>query len=102
MRLWLREAVDETLQQVEELIAALLKLANRYPDAVIPGYTHLRRAQAVLGPHYLLAYVEMLFRDHERLQQARKRINVMPAGLRRPGRQRLPPRSRGDRQRPRL
>ena len=80
VRMWLREAVDETLQQIEELIAALVKLAHRYPDAVIPGYTHLRRAQAVLWPHYLLAYVEMFFRDHERLQQARKRINVMPLG----------------------
>jgi argininosuccinate lyase len=80
VRLWLREAVDETLTQIEELIDALLKVANRYPDAVIPGYTHLRRAQAVLWPHYILAYAEMFFRDHERLREARKRINVMPLG----------------------
>ena len=80
VRLWLREAVDETLARMEELIAALLKLAHRYPDAVIPGYTHLRRAQAVLWPHYILAYAEMFFRDHERLREARKRINVMPLG----------------------
>ncbi len=50
------------------------------PDAVIPGYTHLKRAQAVLWPHYLLAYFEMFSRDYERLQQARARVNVMPLG----------------------
>ena len=49
-------------------------------DAVIPGYTHLRRAQAVLWPHYLLAYFEMFARDWERLDQARARANVMPLG----------------------
>jgi len=80
VRLWLREATDETLRQIETLIEALLKLARRYPDAVIPGYTHLRRAQAVLWPHYLLAYADMFFRDHERMTQARQRINVMPLG----------------------
>jgi argininosuccinate lyase len=47
---------------------------------VIPGYTHVRRAQAVLWPHYLLAYFEMFARDCERLQQARARVNVMPLG----------------------
>ena len=54
-----------------DLMDALLGCAQRYPDAVIPGYTHLRRAQAVLWPHYLLAYFEMFARDFERLQQAR-------------------------------
>ena len=57
-----------------------MKLARKYPDAVIPGYTHLRRAQAVLWPHYLLAYFEMFARDWERLEQARARVNVMPLG----------------------
>jgi hypothetical protein len=52
----------------------------KYPNAVIPGYTHLRRAQPVLWPHYLLAYFEMLARDHERLGDARRRANVMPLG----------------------
>jgi argininosuccinate lyase len=59
---------------------ALLDLAARYPGAVIPGYTHLRRAQAVLWPHYLLAYFEMFARDWERLRQARERVNLMPLG----------------------
>ena len=59
---------------------ALLDCAQRDPDAVIPGYTHMRRAQPVLWPHYLLAYFEMFARDFERLQQARARVNVMPLG----------------------
>ncbi len=58
----------------------LLELAEKYPQAVIPGYTHLRRAQAVLWPHYLLAYFEMFSRDFERLHQARARIDIMPLG----------------------
>ena len=61
-------------------MSALLALAEKYPDAVIPGYTHLRRAQAVLWPHYLLAYFEMFARDFERMEQARTRINVLPLG----------------------
>jgi len=79
-RLYLRTAADTILEELTELISALLKLARRYPDAVIPGYTHLRRAQAVLWPHYLLAYVEMFSRDFERMEQTRARINVMPLG----------------------
>ena len=58
----------------------LLELAGKYPDAIIPGYTHLRRAQAVLWPHYLLAYFEMFARDHERFNDSRRRANVMPLG----------------------
>jgi argininosuccinate lyase len=79
-RLWLRSQIDETLAQLRGLLAALLDLAARYPEAIIPGYTHVRRAQAVLWPHYLLAYFEMFMRDHERLAQARTRVNVMPLG----------------------
>ena len=59
---------------------ALLDCAQRDPAAVVPGYTHLRRAQPVLWAHYLLAYFEMFARDYERLQQARARVNVMPLG----------------------
>jgi argininosuccinate lyase len=61
-------------------MGALLELAARYPDAVIPGYTHTRRAQAVLWPHYLLAYFEMFARDWERFGEARKRANLLPLG----------------------
>ena len=80
VRLWLREAIDETQVQLKALLSALLRLAGKYPDAVIPGYTHLRRAQAVLWPHYILAYFEMFMRDYERMGQARARVNVMPLG----------------------
>jgi argininosuccinate lyase len=79
-RLWLRAAIDAILLRLQALMGALLDLAERYPDAVIPGYTHLKRAQAVLWPHYLLAYFEMFARDAERLAQARARVNVLPLG----------------------
>src|SRR5690606_14208375 len=79
-RLWLREEIDATRHHVANLIEALLNLGERYPDAVIPGFTHLRRAQAVLWPHYLMAYVDMLERDWQRLTEARSRTNVMPLG----------------------
>ncbi len=80
VRLYLRAATDTLLSDVTDLMSALLDLAERHSDAVIPGYTHLRRAQAVLWPHYLLAYFEMFTRDAERLAQARARINVLPLG----------------------
>jgi argininosuccinate lyase len=79
-RLYLRASADTLLGLVTDLLDGLLALANKYPDAVIPGYTHLRRAQAVLWPHYLLAYFEMFARDFERLEQARGRANVLPLG----------------------
>ncbi|MBV9443361.1 MAG: argininosuccinate lyase [Acidobacteriaceae bacterium] len=80
VRLYLRDATDRLLAQLVDLMAELLRLAHKCPNAVIPGYTHLRRAQAVLWPHYLLAYFEMLARDFERFEQARARIDVMPLG----------------------
>lgn len=79
-RLWLRAQIDEARARVVDLAAALLDLARAWPDAVVPGYTHLRRAQPVLWPHYLLAYFEMLARDWERLGQARARANLLPLG----------------------
>jgi argininosuccinate lyase len=79
-RLWLRDEIDAAKAELVAFLDALLKLARKYPDAVIPGYTHLRRAQAVLWPHYLLAYFEMFARDWQRLDQARQRVNVMPLG----------------------
>jgi argininosuccinate lyase len=80
IRLWLREEIDRVQDRLHGLLDSLLELANRYPNAVIPGYTHTRRAQAVLWPHYLLAYFEMLMRDAERLADGRRRTNVMPLG----------------------
>jgi argininosuccinate lyase len=79
-RLWLREECDRVRALLRGVLTALLDLAEQYPDAVIPGYTHLRRAQAVLWPHYLLAYFEMFARDWERFGEARLRANVLPLG----------------------
>jgi len=79
-RLWLRETCDHVASLLTALMRGLLDLAGQYPDAVIPGYTHMRRAQAVLWPHYLLAYFEMFARDFERFGEARRRANVMPLG----------------------
>jgi argininosuccinate lyase len=79
-RLWLREECDGVRSLLTGLMRALLDLAGRYPDAVIPGYTHMRRAQAVLWPHYLLAYFEMLARDWERFGDARRRADFLPLG----------------------
>jgi argininosuccinate lyase len=80
VRLWVRDECDSVRASVAVLMEALVSLAGRYPDAVIPGYTHLRRAQAVLWPHYLLAYFEMLARDWERFGEARCRANLLPLG----------------------
>jgi argininosuccinate lyase len=79
-RLWLRETCDSVRALLTAFMRALLELAAQYPDAVIPGYTHMRRAQAVLWPHYLLAYFEMFARDFQRFGEARSRANVMPLG----------------------
>ena len=80
MRLWLRAECDRVRGLIAELAESLLNLAERHRDTVIPGYTHLRRAQAVLWPHYLLAYFEMLARDSERFAETRRRANVLPLG----------------------
>jgi argininosuccinate lyase len=79
-RLWLREECDRVRALLLGVMGALVDLAGRYPDAVIPGYTHMRRAQAVLWPHYLLAYFEMFARDWERFGDARRRADFLPLG----------------------
>jgi argininosuccinate lyase len=80
IRLWLRDEIDAVRALLAEVMGALLAMARRDPNAVIPGYTHTRRAQPVLWPHYLLAYFEMFARDYERLSEARSRVNAMPIG----------------------
>jgi argininosuccinate lyase len=80
LRLYCRDAVDLLEAAIHDAQRGLISLARRYPTVVIPGYTHLQRAQAVLAAHHLLAYVEMLERDGERLRDARVRINVLPLG----------------------
>jgi argininosuccinate lyase len=80
IRLWLRGEIDTILERLTNVMSALVEMARKYPDAVVPGYTHVRRAQAVLWPHYLLAYFEMLARDRERFTETRARVNVLPLG----------------------
>ena len=80
VRLWLRGEIDQCRALLVHFLTALLRLARTYQNAVIPGYTHLRRAQPVLWSHYCLAYYEMFSRDLERLEQARARVNVLPLG----------------------
>ncbi len=80
LRLWLREAVDDLVQRVGAAQEALLDLADSHLGAVLPGYTHLQRAQPILFAHWCLAYFEMLSRDRERLADCRKRVNALPLG----------------------
>ena len=79
-RLWLRDTIDQVRGLLAGLMGSLLDLARRYPEAVLPGFTHMRRAQAVLWPHYILAWFEMLARDWERLGAARRAANLLPLG----------------------
>lgn len=79
-RLWMMRAISDAQDRLVALMGSLLGLAEREPEALLPGYTHMRRAQAVLFPHYLLAYFEMFFRDWHRMQQARKSADVSPLG----------------------
>ncbi|HWP42936.1 MAG TPA: argininosuccinate lyase [Blastocatellia bacterium] len=80
LRLFLRGEIDRVVSLIIELQRALIGLARENSDAVIPGYTHMQRAQPVLFAHYLLAYFEMLRRDRERLAEIRKRVNLLPLG----------------------
>jgi argininosuccinate lyase len=80
LRLFLRGEIDRIDSLIVELQRALVELAGKYRDDVIPGYTHLQRAQPILFAHYLLAYFEMLKRDRQRLADTRKRVNLLPLG----------------------
>jgi len=80
MRLYVKEAVEQTILGLRGLERALLDLAEANKGVVMPGYTHLQRAQPVLFAHHLLAYFEMLQRDIERFRQCRERADVLPLG----------------------
>lgn len=80
MRLYLREETQATLSCLHRLLRALLGLAKRSEDMVMPGYTHLQRAQPILTAHWALAYIEMFLRDQERFEDTLKRLNVLPMG----------------------
>jgi len=80
LRLWLRDETNDLLSEIAELQRSLVGSAEANVDVIIPGYTHLQRAQPVSFAHHLLAYVEMLGRDAARFQDGLKRINVCPLG----------------------
>jgi argininosuccinate lyase len=79
-RLWIRDAIDRLDGLLHDHQRALVEAAERHFDVVLPGYTHLQRAQPVLAAHYFLAYVEKFQRDRERLADCRKRVNVLSLG----------------------
>jgi argininosuccinate lyase len=80
LRLWARDAADELVARIRTLQRALVKLAGQSKGIVMPAYTHLQRAQPIVASHAILAYVEMLDRDADRLSDARRRINISPLG----------------------
>jgi len=80
LRLWMREEIDRTVERIRGLQGALVKLAGRYVEAVMPAYTHLQRAQPITIGAYVLGFVEALERDRGRLVDARRRVNVCPLG----------------------
>ena len=80
LRLWLRDEIDRLQDSLRDTQLALLEFAETNQAVVLPGYTHLQRAQPILLAHWSLAYFEMLVRDHGRLADVRKRVNVMSLG----------------------
>ena len=79
-RLIVREECDALVSQLRELIRVLCRLADENSEAIMPGYTHMQRAQPIVFGHHLMAYAEMFLRDIGRLEDARKRMNVCPLG----------------------
>jgi argininosuccinate lyase len=80
VRMWLRDEIVELSLELVDLKEALIELAEKNSDVIIPGYTHLQRAQPVYFAHHILAYVEMFERDHDRLDDCYLRMNVCPLG----------------------
>ncbi len=80
LRLYLRDAIDGLAVELRRLVEGLIDQAERTADAVMPGFTHLQTAQPVTFGHHMLAWLEMLLRDADRLNDCRRRTNVMPLG----------------------
>jgi argininosuccinate lyase len=80
VRLYLRDEIDAIAAELKRLQTALIDLAEREADTIMPGFTHLQTAQPITFGHHMLAWNEMLQRDAERLQDCRKRVNTMPLG----------------------
>src|SRR5690606_7979609 len=80
IRLWLRGEIDGITHLLRELQGALVEVAERHVDVILPGFTHLQVAQPVSFAHHLLAYVEMFARDEQRMGDVRGRVNQLPLG----------------------
>ena len=80
IRMYLRNEIDEISELVKDLVAAIVSKAEEYKTAIMPGYTHLQRAQPITFGHHLMAYAMMLLRDLDRLEDCRKRMNRSPIG----------------------
>ncbi|MBE6670996.1 MAG: argininosuccinate lyase [Ruminococcaceae bacterium] len=80
LRMYLRARTDEMIEKATALVNAYTEKAEEYKDAIMPGYTHLQRAQPITFGHHLMAYAMMLLRDIDRLRDCRKRMNISPIG----------------------
>ena len=80
IRMYLKNEIQDIIKLIKELIITLVKKAEENTETVMPGYTHMQRAQPITFAHHLMAYVEMLLRDIERLEQTYNRTNIMPLG----------------------
>ena len=80
LRMYLRSEIDEIMELVRDVLDAILEQAEANKSVIMPGYTHLQRAQPILFSHHLMAYAMMLLRDLDRLADCRKRMNVSPIG----------------------
>jgi len=80
MRMYVKEEIDEVCRLIAGLIEALLATAKKHAGTIMPGFTHLQKAQPVTLAHHLLAYFQMFKRDYERLRDCRKRTDEMPLG----------------------
>ncbi len=80
LRMYLRARIDEIIEKTTSLVNAYTEKAEKYKSAIMPGYTHLQRAQPITFGHHLMAYSMMLLRDIDRLRDCRKRMNISPIG----------------------
>ena len=80
IRLTLRKEIDEISEKIKELVSVLCNKAEENKETIMPGYTHLQRAQPITFGHHLMAYAQMLLRDLDRLADVKKRMNVLPLG----------------------
>ena len=80
IRMYLRDELEQIDSMLKELMQTLLSIAEEHTDTIMPGYTHLQKAQPITLAHHVMAYFEMLKRDHERLLDTKKRMNILPLG----------------------